>query len=170
MVFVPVPAAQTPKVQAVELDGRWKFALFDVFTDLPVFCQSLWCCCCRWSTNQDLLHLASYWACAFFLMITLLAPRIVAFAFPATLHVVFDVLTFLAAVCFLALRRQEIKRQFGIESGGCWSVVTDFLVYFCCGCCAVAQEARQIDEAYRTGHGAGRALGLVSVIGKCMFN
>ena len=48
----------------------------------------------------------------------------------------------LANIFFPATIRQKIREQKGIEGG----FVGDLLTHFCCGCCAITQEAQEMNS------------------------
>merc|ERR1719428_2610454 len=56
-------------------------------------------------------------------------------------------LTGLVLLGVLTWKRQQIRELFHMESGGStWAI--DCCTYMFCACCAIVQEARQLEEAY----------------------
>lgn len=120
--------------------SHWKDGCGDCFEE-PGIC--LWACCCpaiRWADTVDLSGLVRFWvALAVFLGLS------VANAFLG------EVLLWAALAVVCAGFRQEMRRKFGMSQSGS-TYVEDCLLYCCCSCCAIAQEARHVEEACRVGH------------------
>ncbi|CAK0871970.1 unnamed protein product [Prorocentrum cordatum] len=120
--------------------SQWKDGLCDCF-DEPEIC--FWACCCpaiRWADTVDLGGLVPFWvALAIYLGLSVGS----AFLGEALLWAA------LAVAC--AGFRQEMRRKFGMSQSG-RTYAEDCLLYCCCSCCAIAQEARHIEEACRVGH------------------
>lgn len=122
----------------------WKFRFCFCFED-PLVCLCAFCCpAIRWAETISFVpDLLSFWWAFFTFMFLLAFAR-------------FEV-TMLFCVIGLALMctsyRQELRHRFGMEAGGS-TYITDCLLYFCCMCCAIAQEARHVEEALKSGHQA----------------
>merc|ERR1719198_134258 len=57
----------------------------------------------------------------------------------------------LVLLCVLVMKRQELCKKFDMQTGAA-SCALDCCTYLCCGCCAIVQEAQQLEEAYAVGH------------------
>jgi len=135
---------------AVSFDPRSEEALssfrygpFDCLSRMDI---SLWVFCCpaiRWADNVSTIGvLQSFWL-AFaimlgFEMVTSEAQDLVAW-------------TALAVIC--AGFRHQLRLKFNMTRDGA-TFFQDLLLYCCCPCCAITQEARQVEEAMRSGHPA----------------
>lgn len=140
---VPPPlSGKTPEFLPGEIDGEWKFHLFDCCSK-PDIC--LWAVCCPgipWADTLRMGGFARFWvALAVFSSLWMLS---------SVLGVVF--LWALAGVG--AWYRQRLRALFKIENGTCSTVVQDFLAYCCCPWCSIVQEARTMEEAYASKHSA----------------
>lgn len=120
--------------------GEWRFGLFDCH-QTPALCLLAWCCpFIRWSDTMRMANLMGFWlalvvsAC----LGTLIAPT--------------ASLTFWIWVCLAAYKRQQIRQLFGIQPGTSSTYCQDCITFWCCGCCAITQEARQLEEAWTVGH------------------
>ena len=57
------------------------------------------------------------------------------------------------ATCFLMLGlSQQLRNNFGFRFCTCWTCIEDCCFLFWCPWCAISQEARVVQEAYKTGH------------------
>lgn len=130
--------------KAAEDFNDWKFRFCFCFED-PLVC--LCACCCpaiRWAETLSFVpDLIRFWPAFFVFMVLLALARFEVTAFICVL--------FLALMC--TSYRQELRLRFGMEAGGL-SYATDCLLYFFCMCCAIAQEARHVEEALKSGHEA----------------
>lgn len=61
-------------------------------------------------------------------------------------------LALLVMLCLVTYRRQQVRQLFGMNSGGMTTMGEDCCVYIFCSCCAIVQEARQLEEAYAVGY------------------
>lgn len=75
---------------------------------------------------------------------------------------------FMNVCCLLSILlpmfyRQKLRQTFGMPVGGA-TFITDFCLHLCCSCCAIAQEARHVELARKSGHEAlvGQAVGVGS--------
>lgn len=122
-------------------DGEWKYGIFDCFSD-PAIC--LFTCCCspiRWADTLQMAGLMSFWQ-ALGLLAGLEVLNIL------LLGLCVWILILITQVVF----RQKLRAKFGMDAGDCPTVAGDACLYCFCFCCAVVQEARQLEEAYKTGH------------------
>lgn len=62
--------------------------------------------------------------------------------------------TWIFAAALSAYYRSRLRRKFHMEEeDGHWPLLTDCFVHFgCCGLCAIVQEARHVQAAWRAGH------------------
>lgn len=131
---------QTPEQHATFQD--WKFGFCDCFEEFQVcFCA----CCCpaiRWAETLSLVDgLIVFW---------------VGFALYMSLTLINTITSVLVCWFVLALictaYRQELRTKFSFEHQGGATFLTDLLLHCFCTCCAIAQEARHVEEAMRYGH------------------
>jgi len=122
------------------IDGRWRFGLLDCCSDARTTCLVCWCPAIRWADTIRMTGMLGFWT---------------AFAIFMVLGV-FSELTFgiahIALLILLIVYRQRMRVLFKLGHGSCGTYIEDFLTYLCCGCCAIVQEARQLEEAYAVGH------------------
>lgn len=134
------------------LEGRWRFGLFDCLGDLNICC--LTCCCpaIRWADTIRMAGFLSFWTgFMVFLGLQLLGPVWSAVS-PQTASICGVIL-----LIILVFYRQRQRRLFGMQSGTLGSYAEDCFTYCCCGCCAIIQEARHLEEAWAVEHVAVRA-------------
>lgn len=133
---VAVPEAEGK----ASLDGKFKYGLFSCFDTPGLACFT--CCCAgiRWSDSVRMAGLLAF-------------PS--AIIIVIGIHFCFTLLGGLVAWVILSILgtvyRRRIRRLFGMEDGSKATAV-DCLTWCCCTCCAVVQEARQIEEAKLLGH------------------
>lgn len=130
--------------EGVEVFQEWKHGLFSCHEDTEI---TLCACCCpaiRWAMTLSYVPgLLSFWV-AFFI------------------YVCVEMLGGLTAgtigwVCLALLctaYRQELRQKFNMEQQGGMTYITDAMTYLCCTCCAIAQEARHVEDALKSGHPA----------------
>jgi len=124
------------------LQGRWRFGLFECFGDAKT---SFLVCCCpviRWADTIRMAGFLGFWA-AFGLIIGVQFVNLFTLGFLS-----------LAVLILLIFYRQKQRQMFQMENGTCGSYLEDCLTYSCCGCCAIVQEARHIEEAWVVEHPA----------------
>lgn len=135
--------ATDPDKTAEEFND-WKFRFCFCFED-PLVC--LCACCCpaiRWAETISFVpELLNFWPAFFIFMVLLALAR-----FEVTM---FMCVLILALMC--TSYRQQLRNRFSMQEGGV-TYLTDCLLYFFCMCCAIAQEARHVDEALKCGHEA----------------
>eukprot|EP00747_Dinoflagellata_sp_TGD_P068034 gnl/TRDRNA2_/TRDRNA2_155536_c0_seq3.p1 gnl/TRDRNA2_/TRDRNA2_155536_c0~~gnl/TRDRNA2_/TRDRNA2_155536_c0_seq3.p1 ORF type:complete len:115 (-),score=18.14 gnl/TRDRNA2_/TRDRNA2_155536_c0_seq3:396-740(-) len=62
------------------------------------------------------------------------------------------IMMYIVMMVVCTMYRQQIRTKFGIEHDEKHIYVYDFLSYAFCFCCAIAQDARQIEAAAIAGH------------------
>lgn len=132
---------------SVELDEssfkEFKFGLFACL-ETPEIC--LLSCCCpaiRWSYTMSLMSFLGFWL-AFAIVIGLEFLG----------HVTQEFLIYAVMACIMSGFRQELRQKFNMAKQGGFTYAEDCMVYFCCMFCAVTQEARHVEEAFKAGHPA----------------
>mmetsp|Transcript_22936 Transcript_22936/g.55538 ORF Transcript_22936/g.55538 Transcript_22936/m.55538 type:complete len:261 (+) Transcript_22936:124-906(+) len=119
-----------------DLDNKqFAYGLCSCLEDPWLCFTSFLCTGCRWSDTMRM-------------------SGILAYVTGIYLWIGFSVLSFLSTlIAVLALAgvatyyRQEMRKKLGMENGEL-TYVTDFCSYACCMCCAVAQDARQVEASY----------------------
>jgi len=122
---------------------RWRFGLLEC-TEVPSLCLfSFFCAPIRWADTMRMAGFIDFFsALALVVGFTLLGSLTLGGGF-----------LFLLAI---AVRfRHRMRKQFDIRSGLC-GVYTDVLAYIFCPWCSIAQEARQVEEAYLARHASVR--------------
>lgn len=109
-------------------------------------CQTCWCAfCCpaiRWAETLSLVNgLLVFWV-GFTIYLSLSFANLMTSI----------TLLWLSLVIICTAYRQELRAKFNFERQGGCSIVTDCLLYTCCTCCAIVQEARHVESAIKYGH------------------
>lgn len=126
--------------EASEEFKTWKHGLFDCL-QVPELClQAFLCPSVRWADTMRMMGHFSFWT-GFFIMFSIAVCD--ALSMGVFLHVVLAGLG--------AYYRQQLRKQFHMEAG-VQSMVLDYMAYWCCGPCAVTQEARHVQEAEKKEH------------------
>merc|ERR1719393_1257647 len=120
----------------------WRFGLCGC-TSASFIINCLACCCpsIRWADTMRMAGLYTFWI------------GVVIFAGLYLLNPYTAGLTFLMLLVVVTWQRQELRKRFGLQTGGVTYCV-DCLTYLCCMCCAIVQEAQQMEEAYAVQHPA----------------
>jgi len=124
----------------------WTSGPFDVFSEPSVCCWSVCCPCIRWADNMDMLGILGFWValmlfCGLVLLNTVPAGGLL--------------LWLIASLLWMSFR-QQLRLKFDMEQNTLKTFVGDCALYCCCWPCAIAQEARHIEEACRADHKAVR--------------
>lgn len=134
-------AAPAPRCDLAPLrTGEWRFGLFDCLEE-PALC--LFSCCCtpvRWADTMRMACLLSF------------SGALLLFVGLIVLDTVCVGVSIFVLLGFLVYFRQRVRKLFGIPSGDFMTVGQDCMTYLFCCWCAVAQEARQLEEAYQVRH------------------
>lgn len=123
----------------------WTSGPFDICSDGRVCCWSLLCPCIRWADNMDMLGILGFWV-----GLLLFCGLIMLTTVPG------GVLLWLVAVLLWMSFRQQLRLKFDMEQSTVRTFIGDCALYCCCWPCAIAQEARHIEEACRAAHPAMR--------------
>ena len=142
--------------------GQWSDGIFDCFDSASICVVSLFLPFLRWSTTVSRLRYLSFPAALFlstppFVLYTVLYVYLNV-RYPATygtdvvesystIYFVLLTLMILAHLTFVTLGtyyRGKVRREYGVSG----NMVEDCCWHFCCGCCAIAQEARHVDRDY----------------------
>jgi len=120
--------------------GEWQFSLFGCFDGPALFLLS--CCCApvRWADTMRMARMLTF------------SGALMLFVGLVVLDVVCAGLSLVVLLGFLVYYRQQIRKKFGIQSGDVFTITQDCLAYTLCSCCAIMQEARQLEEAYQVRH------------------
>jgi len=126
--------------QPEQLDGEWKYSFFGCFSAPKMSCIA--CCfpAVRWADTVDMAKLMTFWPAVATFWVLSLFNLFVGFAFA------------LVTGALGAYHRQKIRGIFKIESGTAGTIILDFFAYCLCPCCAIVQEGRTLEEAYRVKH------------------
>jgi len=121
-------------------DDQFRFGLFQCFDDWKL---SLFTFCCypiRWADTLRMMGvLPFYTALAIIVGLQFVNACLAGFAN-------------LVLIAVLVFYRQKMRTAFKMQSGTVGSLLEDCCTYMCCSCCAIIQEARQVEEAYQTQH------------------
>lgn len=130
--------------EGAESFQEWKHGLFSCHEDPEV---TLCACCCpaiRWALTLSYVPgLLSFWVAFFIYVCVELLGGLTA----GTIGWVC-----LALLC--TAYRQELRQKFNMEQQGGMTYITDAMTYLCCTCCAIAQEARHVEDALKSAHPA----------------
>jgi len=130
-VGMPVPDS------AIHTDD-FQFGAFDcndVGRDWQI-CLCAWCCeWVRWAdtASHPQIDLLAFWPAIF---ITALLSATASITYGATI----PILLLIVVYC-----RQRIRLAYGLPSGTCGVLAWDCCLWLCCPCCAIVQEARQVE-------------------------
>lgn len=117
---------------------EFQFGAFDP-NDCARDCQMCVCAgCCpwiRWAENMSKDHI-QFLAFLPGLFITALLASAGSVTFGASVPIL---------VLVVVLGRQRIRDAYGLPSGTCHILLGDCLLWICCPCCAIVQEARQVE-------------------------
>lgn len=128
---------EQPTEKAAE---TWAYSLFGCFSDIGQDWKLLlMSCCCgsiRWADTVSNMNVKvfAFWP----------ALALVLF-FAVVLGPITGGLSCLVLLGIAIYSRQKIRTAYGFETGGV-TYVADCLSYFFCGCCALVQEARQVER------------------------
>lgn len=125
----------------------FKYGLFGCFDDLNYCICGACCPAIRWAETISYVprQLAFWGAFAMFVGLQ--------FGSQVVTYFVGSGSGFIAVVflCTLVYFRQQLRKQFDMEHGTPKTCCLDCFTYFCCGCCAIIQEARHVEDAVQCG-------------------
>lgn len=136
-------AKDVAKEKEEERDEKpWRHQCWTCYEE-PGTCMCALCCSCiRWAETISLLRGAlSFWGALWLFMFLNLFRAFEPVA--ALMYVVFVVMG--------VKYRQDIRVRFDLSQGGC-SYFTDCLLWMCCPCCAIVQEARHVEDELARDH------------------
>jgi len=127
--------------------------LFSCLDDYKLSCLACWCGPVRWADTMRMAGFLSFFsALAMFIGLSVLSSL-----GSLKLSKLSSVVASVAGIVLLVTLthyRQKLREKFGLPNGTCGSVFQDCITYACCSCCAIVQEARQVELAYLTKHPA----------------
>lgn len=128
----------------VEVFQEWKHGLFSCHEDPEITVCSLCCPGIRWALTLSYVPgMLTFWVGFFIYMCVELLGGLTACTIGWVL---------LALLC--TAYRQELRQKFNMERQGGMTYITDAMTYCFCVCCAIAQEARHVEDALKSGHPA----------------
>lgn len=127
--------------EAVSTDAPgFQYHLFGCFADWRTSLVTVCCPQLRWSDTVDKANLGRYW---YMVVIWILLTSFYDYHAGG--------LAGLVLVCVATHYRQKLRKVYQAKVGGI-TILEDFCVYTWCGCCAMVQEARQV-ESMEVGYG-----------------
>lgn len=136
---------RAPELRApggLESTEEWAYGLCDC-RDLGEDARicGLSCCCpaIRWAdtiSDEKVARLSFWQGLALVLLLVFLGP----FTGEASLCVL---------LCICVYYRQQLRKVFGHSPFSAQSYFFDFITYCCCSCCAIVQEAREVEKVRR---------------------
>lgn len=131
----PLPALPTPGVFTQQ---DFRFSLCDCFSDMSICCHTFWCPMARAADTHHAAGSDKFWnVVLYWLGSSFVGACIGGDSFGKCIASV-------VLALIMTSRRQELRAKLGISPG---ENCTDFMLWWCCSPCAVAQEAREIDVA-----------------------
>lgn len=126
------------KNQEVDIEAAKAQCAGKSFAHHPFSCMDdprtcLISCCCpaiKWADNMRAISFHSFWV-----------ALLVFLFFQCTADLV--LVTWVVGAAYLAYNRQRMRRVFGMKNGP-HEIYTDYCMWFCCMCCATAQETRHV--------------------------
>mmetsp|Transcript_30108 Transcript_30108/g.64083 ORF Transcript_30108/g.64083 Transcript_30108/m.64083 type:complete len:412 (+) Transcript_30108:158-1393(+) len=135
-----------PQLKQSASTASFSYGLFGCFQDWRTCMLAACCPAVRWADTVDKAHssgkdgLLTYWQ-AVGLMAILVAIQHALLAFlPLGAE-----LAGIAIVSVGVFYRQKLRRKHEMDAGNPHTYIEDCLAWTCCSCCAVAQEARQVE-------------------------
>jgi len=135
-------------------DGQFNYGIFGCFEDVRLSLMSCFCPALRWADSMDKAvfpqgppegtgQFLRYWpALLLFLLLTALQLYIGFAALFPFVGMAFGALLLVVVVVY----RQRLRRKYSIEAGSFKSIFQDCMVWTCCPCCALVQEAREVES------------------------
>jgi len=114
---------------------------FNCFQDKNTCLMSFCCSGIRWADTMSMAGLLGFWV------------ALVIYQLFAGLNAVFPALGFGVLLLVMCVYfRQALRTKLDMPRGSVVTVLQDFLFYCCCPCCAIAQEARVVEQAWQVQH------------------
>ncbi|KAL2518783.1 Protein PLANT CADMIUM RESISTANCE 2 [Abeliophyllum distichum] len=121
--FQPPPPPQPTRPQAqIGTPGKWSTGLCDCCSDVPNCCITCWCPCITFGQIAEIVDKGSTSCGASGALYTLIA------------------LVSGCACLYSCFYRSRMRRQYMLPENPC----ADCCVHFCCECCALCQEHREL--------------------------
>ena len=158
----PPVVAQVGSPGHLLVHGQWSDGIFDCFDSASICVISLFLPFLRWSTTVSRLRYLSFPSALMlstppFLLYTVLYVYLNV-RYPSTygtdavesygaIYFVLLTVMIVAHLTFVALGayyRGKVRREYNVNG----NVMEDCCWHFCCGCCAIAQEARHVDRDF----------------------
>lgn len=124
----------------------WTSGPFECSRDSTICFWACLCPCIRWADNMDMLSILGYWV-----IILIFCGLVLLNTVPGG-----AVILFTGVLLWMAYFRQQLRKKFDMEHSTFNAVTSDLVLYCYCWTCAIAQEARHIEEACRSAHTAVR--------------
>eukprot|EP00929_Paragymnodinium_shiwhaense_P115306 TRINITY_DN84064_c0_g1_i1.p1 TRINITY_DN84064_c0_g1~~TRINITY_DN84064_c0_g1_i1.p1 ORF type:complete len:349 (+),score=78.48 TRINITY_DN84064_c0_g1_i1:117-1163(+) len=107
----------------------------EISRDFPICCYACFCPSIRWAdtVSNASIGLINY------------LPAVLLFAILSAASGLTLGVTGFILVGVGVYSRQKLRRAYGIEADTFGSIVRDIAAWLCCPCCAIAQEARQVE-------------------------
>mmetsp|Transcript_157450 Transcript_157450/g.277764 ORF Transcript_157450/g.277764 Transcript_157450/m.277764 type:complete len:501 (-) Transcript_157450:108-1610(-) len=132
------PTPRDPQARAMPI-GVWYYGLFKC-GEKPAMTVFTFCCSpVRWADTIRMAGLWTFWP-ALFVYSTIYTWSWAAYYIPAPI---------LLGIC--VYYRQKIREEFQIPNCTLATILEDTCTHIWCNCCAIVQEARQLEQAYKTG-------------------
>lgn len=131
-----------PQQHSISLlnQGTWRFGLFDCLeADRVVCCVACFCPSIRWADTMRMAGVYSFWV------------GLLVFASLLNLSSATAGVSYLVLLIVVVRKRQDLRRLFAMKEDYA-TMATDCCSYFCCMCCTLIQDARQMEEAYALNH------------------
>jgi len=143
-----IPAKDPEMELDVESFKDFKHGVFTCASAPEITLCACLCPAIRWARNLSLMGLLGFWV-AFGAFIGL--------DFVAGVSAEGGIFLHLALAVMLTYYRQDLRKAFDMKRQGGITYAEDCLLYLCCLCCTVTQEARHIEDAFKAGHHAAKA-------------
>lgn len=135
------PPERNPSTQSVDPEVLFKEGHFSCFQDSEVCLCACICTAIRWADTMNNAGQLAFWG-GFILFAFAQFFSCLAFGY---LYSPFGIFTLIAMLYF----RHKLREKFRLEPWTFKTCFFDFCFICWCPCCAVAQEARVVNEAYK---------------------
>jgi len=140
-----------PQKEGFNQSSGFTYGLFGCFSDFKTCSLGFCCPILRWADTMDKAHYSkdqnaghmTYWP-GVLIMAVLMALEM--YVGGAALFPFASFIFGLAMLSIQVIQRQRLRRSYNMDNkGSIHSFVEDFFIWACCPCCAVVQEARQVE-------------------------